>query len=157
MGNVWVDVLIGINTRVLGGLVGSKISTGQSGGGLLGQLGPISLFFNIKHIYFFISYAFRFPLTNLFIYSLNYLFLNLWYFFIHKFNWFPQSKILCVFESSFCSFGVRARLCVSVTYLHVYLHTPLSMLPFCSRLLYACNYVDLYICTSVCFCIYNIV
>ena len=54
MGNVWVDVLIGMNTRVLGGLVGSKISTGQSGGGLLGQLGPISLFFNIKHIYFFI-------------------------------------------------------------------------------------------------------
>ena len=38
---VGLDVLIRMNTRVLGGWLGSKISAGQSGGvSLLGQLGP---------------------------------------------------------------------------------------------------------------------
>ena len=70
-------------------------------------------------------------MTKLFIYSLNDLFLNFWYFFIHKFNCFPQSKILCVFECSFCSFTVHVCLYVSVTYLYVCLHIPLYFLCAC--------------------------
>ena len=31
-GGGWVDVLIGMNTRILGGWLGSKISAGQNGG-----------------------------------------------------------------------------------------------------------------------------
>ena len=49
------------------------------------------------------------------IYLLNYLFGNFWYFFMHKFNWFPQSKILCFWM--FILFIYSA--CVSVTYFHV--------------------------------------
>ena len=71
-GGYGVDVLIRMNTRILGGWLGSKISAGQSGGGIAFRtIRPISLFFNTKHIYLFISlfsYVFRFPLTNLFIY-----------------------------------------------------------------------------------------
>ena len=62
MGNVRLDVLIGMNTRVLGGLVGSKISTGQSGWvSLLGQLGPFhfSLILNI------LIYSFLYLLMHL--------------------------------------------------------------------------------------------
>ena len=45
-----MDVLIRVNTRILSGWLGSKISTGQSGGvSLLGQLDPFhfSLILNI--------------------------------------------------------------------------------------------------------------
>ena len=77
-----MDILIRMNTRVLGGWLGSKISAGQSGGvSLLGQLGPFhfSLTLNM-FIYSFMSlfsYAFRFPLANLFIYLFFYLFIYL--------------------------------------------------------------------------------
>ena len=99
---------------------------------------PFFIFF--KHL--------DFPLTNLFIiYSLNYLFLNFWYFFIHKFNWFPQSKFFCVFECQFFSFTLHVCLCVPVTYLHVC---------FCIAL-YADflfkTYICLYLCWSVYVCI----
>ena len=66
-----VDILIGMNIKVLSGWFGNKISAGQSGRVLLlGHLGQFC-FFNTKGIYLFISlfpYPFRFPLTNLFIY-----------------------------------------------------------------------------------------
>ena len=55
---IGVDVLIRMNTRVLGGWLGSKISAGQSGGvSLLGQLGPFhfSLILNI-FIYSFLYF-----------------------------------------------------------------------------------------------------
>ena len=133
-----VDALIGMNTRVLNGWLGSKISAGQSGGILLlGQLGPFHFSLTLKvSVYSFLHflmhldfhwqiYLFVYIFICLFIYSLNYLFLNFWYFFIHKFNWFPQIKIVCVFECSFCSFTVRACLWVSVSYFHVCLHIPL--------------------------------
>ena len=57
-----VNVLIGMNARVLGGWLGSKISAGQSGEvPLLGELGP-----------------FHFSLIlNLFIYSFLYFFMHL--------------------------------------------------------------------------------
>ena len=56
------DVLIGMNTRVLGGWLGSKISAGQSGGvSLSGQLG-----------------LFYFPLIlHIFIYSFIYFLMHL--------------------------------------------------------------------------------
>ena len=100
MGIGVVNVLIRINSTVLGGWLRSKISAGQSGGvSLLRQLGSFQ----------------------------GQLFLNFWYFFIHKLNRFPQSKIICVFWCSFCSFTVHACLCVSVTYLHVCLHIQLYL------------------------------
>ena len=49
-----------------------------------------------------------------FIYSLNYLLLSFWYYFIHKFNWFSQNKIFCVFECLFCLSAVLAYVCVCV-------------------------------------------
>ena len=132
------------------------------GGVAFRTINPISLFFNTKHDYLFttlFSYIFRFPLTNLFIYSLDYLFLNFWYFSIHKFNWFPQSKILCVFECSFCSFTVRACLCVSVTYLHVCLHIQLYLIcPCCLFVqdLYMFEPMLVYICVHLCVFVFRI-
>ena len=112
-------------------------------------------FFNTKCIFllFYLSTsAFPFPLTNLFIYLFTGLlipkFLAL---FIHKFNWFSQSKILCDFECLFCSFAVHVCLCMSVTYLHVCLYTPLYFVCAC------CLFVqDLYmfLCKLVCICVH---
>ena len=151
-----------MNTRVLGGWLSSKISAGQSGGvPLLWQLGPFhfSLILNVfihSLLYFLIDLGFYWQ-YDLFIHSLNDLFLNFWYFFTHKFNWFCQSKILCVFE---CSFLFIYSACVSVTYLHFCFHIALYFVCpcclFCLRLVYVCAYVGLYMCTSVCFCIYKI-
>ena len=148
-----MDVLIRMNTRILGGWLGSKISAGQSGGGIAFRtIRPISLFFNTKHIYLFMSlfsYAFRFLLTKLFIYSLNYLFLNFWYFFIHEFNWFPQSKISCGFECSFCSFTVRVCLwliCMFVCIFNCTLFVHAASLFKTCICLYLCWSAYVYIC-----------
>ena len=150
-----LHLLIGMNTRVLRGWLDNKISAGQSGGVLLlQQLGQFHFFSNTKHIYLFISLfydAFRFPLGNLVVLVIC---LNFLYFFIHKFNCFSESKILCVFEYSFCSFTVQVCLCVSMTYLHICLHIPLYFV--CSCCLFA---QDLYmfipmlihICVHLCF------
>lgn len=77
-----------------------------------------------------------------FIYSLNYLLLSFWYYFIHKFNWFSQNKIFCVFECLFCLSAVLAYVCVclcvhvsvSVTYLYVCLCIPTVL--FCAWYLF---------------------
>ena len=139
--------------------MGSKVSAGQSGGvSLLRQLGPFhfSLILNI-FIHFFIFLIIWISIDKfvcLFIYSLNYFFLNFWYFFIHKLSWFPKVK-LCVFECSFCSFTVRACLCVFVTYLHVCLHIPLCFV--CSCCLFVqdwCMFVPMLVCTCVRLCVF---
>ena len=132
--------------------LGNKISAGQSGGvSRLGELGPFyfSLILNI-FIYSFLYFLMHLDSHRkiyIFIYSLNNLFLNFWYSFITKFNWFSQSKIFCVFECSFCSFTVPVCLCVPVTYLHFSLHIPLYFV--CAW----CLFQDLYMFVPILFCI----
>lgn len=66
-------------------------------------------------IYLFISIFIYFcmylPLTTLFIYSLNYFFLNIWYYFIAQFNCFFWIKILCISGFSFLSLRVHVCVC----------------------------------------------
>ena len=148
-----LHLLIGMNTRVLRGWLDNKISAGQSGGVLLlQQLGQFHFFSNTKHIYLFISLfydAFRFPLGNLVVLVIC---LNFLYFFIHKFNCFSESKILCVFEYSFCSFTVQVSVCVYDLFAYLFTYSTvlcLFMLSFCSRPVYVYTYVDPYMCASV--------
>ena len=149
-----VVLLIGMNTRVLSGWLGSKISAGYSGRvSHLGQLGPFHfpLILNVfiySFLYFLKHLDFHWQIY-LFIYWLNYLFLNFWYFFIPKLNCFFQGIILCVFECPFCSFAVRVCLCVPVTYLHVSLDNLLYFVCAC------CVFVqDLYMFVPMLVCIY---
>lgn len=65
-----------------------------------------------------------------FIYSLNYLLLSFWYYFIHKFNWFSQNKnFVCfwVFVLFICS------PCIFMTYLYVCLCIPTVLFCACYR------------------------
>ena len=62
-----------------------------------------------------------------------------------------QSKISCFWMFMLFIYSV----CVSVTYLHVFFAYStvlcLYMLPFCSKPVYFCTYVGLYMCPLVCF------
>ena len=159
------DVLIVMNTGVLSEWLGSNMSAGQSGGVLLlGQLGSFhfSLILNvfIYSFFYFLMYLNFHCQIYLLIYSLSCLLLNFWYFFIHKFSWFPQSKILCVFECSFCSFTVCVCLCAWDLFACLFAYSTklcLCVLSFFSGTCICCIYVGLYMCASVCFCIYNTV
>ena len=157
----WLEWIPGF--WVVGWAVKAPLVRVVGGGWLLGQLGPFhfSLILNMSiysRLYFLTYLDFHWQIY-LFIYSLDYLFLNFWYFSIHKFNWFPQSKILCVFECSFCSFTVRACLCVSVTYLHVCLHIQLYLIcPCCLFVqdLYMFEPMLVYICVHLCVFVFRI-
>ena len=116
----------------------------------LGQFGQFHFSFLILNafIYSFLYFVMHLDFhcqIYLFIYSLNHLFLNFWYFFIHIFNWLPQSKILFIYSA-----------CVSDLFACLFAFSTVLCLSFCPRLVYVCTYVGLYMCMSVCFCIYNI-
>ena len=67
---------------------------------------------------------------------------------------FPKVKF-CVFECSFCSFTVRACLCVSVTYLHVCLNIPLYFVcPCCLFVQNLYRVVPMLVCICVPLCVF---
>ena len=92
------------------GWLGNKISSGQSVGVfLLGQWGQLHYFYQ-------------------FIYLMNYLFLNFWYYFKHKFSLFPTpaSKKICICDLFACLLVYS-----TILFLH--------MLSLCSRPVYVCT------------------
>ena len=97
--------------------------------------------------FFIFLYAFRFSLAKWFIYSLNYLFLNIWYFFIHKFNWFPQSKILCFWMFILFIYSAHACLCVCDLLARLFAYSTCTL--FVHAALLFKTYICLYLCWSV--------